>query len=314
MRCVLVFCVLFLACSSPQSSTPAAPDAPSLAPTPTAAVDLPAVVVEADWLAQHLDSVRVIDVRGPRSYQEGHIPGAVNMAASTLNEGRDLAADEAVVAAFSQAGISRDFTVVVYGSHEDYRPPARTLWALELFGHERVAVLNGGLEGWTASGHPSETELSVAEPALFSPAKRPELHASTDDVVAAAQDPKVTLIDSRGASDYSGESGKRFAPRHGHIPTAVNVASSSMLIDADGIQRIPDAEALAAAYDGHLNTGQAVTYCNGGNAASLGYLELRLLGVDVAMYDGSWGAWSNQSELPMTTGAEPGTWPNDTQP
>jgi len=80
----------------------------------------PEALVSADWLAAHLDDpvVRVVEVDvSPRSYTEGHIPGAVSWDIyKALKDPHYHLVDKAALEdVLSAAGITPNTKVVFYG-------------------------------------------------------------------------------------------------------------------------------------------------------------------------------------------------------
>ena len=189
----------------------------------------PEPLVSTAWLAAHLDepAVRIIDCRwylrpfdercGDDEYRAGHIPGAVHLRWDTDLADPDrpaslLAAPERVVEAMETVGIGDEHYVVTYDDH--HVPVAsRVWWALRVYGHDAVAVLDGGITAWRREGRPIVTAVPTPEPATFTPRLRPELYAAKSDVLAVvAGDRKAKLVDARMDQAYDAASG--------HIPGA----------------------------------------------------------------------------------------------
>jgi thiosulfate/3-mercaptopyruvate sulfurtransferase len=285
-----------------------------IALTATASATPPSALVEAAWLAaQPRGSVQVVDVRAAEAYAQGHIAGATWLDVAALDEEaaaqtKDVKAEAEVVAALGAAGIDAQAPVVVYGEAADYRAAARAFWILELHGHPAAAVLNGGYEGWVVAGLPTEATPSARPPITYTGRRRPELLADMARVKAASERGDVVVLDARSPSDYSGDTVYAHMPRGGHIPGAVNIdVSATYQTAADGIKRLPMPDMLKDLYEQALpEGGDVITYCNGGRSASLSYLELRAAGREgVAVYDGSWGAWSSAQDTEAVTGARP---------
>jgi thiosulfate/3-mercaptopyruvate sulfurtransferase len=116
-------------------------------------------------------------------------------------------------------------------------------------------------------------------------------------VSRAIQNSHVTIVDARSADEYAGR--KSDASRAGHIPAAISIASTSHLMKEGSVCRIDDLERLRSLYAGVPADRKIITYCNTGQRASVGYLALRALGRDVAVYDGSWMEWGNDPSLPI---------------
>src|SRR6266540_7154067 len=151
-------------------------------------------LVDAAWLAaHHLDpDVRVIDLRwyldgrsGEAAFDAGHVPGAVFVDLDAVSghepgRGRHPLPDGAVLEReMRRAGVGRDSAVVVYDDASG-TVAARLWWVLRYFGHERAAVLDGGLHAWSgplsrAAERPAPGDFVVRSP-------RREMKVEYDDV------------------------------------------------------------------------------------------------------------------------------------
>jgi thiosulfate/3-mercaptopyruvate sulfurtransferase len=201
-----------------------------------------------------------------------------------------LPTGEAIQAAARRWGIRRGQPVVVY---DDWNRAGscRAWWVLTAAGLTDVRILDGGLSGWTAAGGDLQTgpvqvpggDVAVYHPDLYTGA-RPTLTAA--DVEASRVD---TLLDARAGERFRGEV-EPVDPVAGHIPGAGNLPSTSML-DADG-RFLPPAD-LAALVQG-LDLASAGVYCGSGVTASVVVAGLSALGVDAALFPGSWSQWSGE--------------------
>jgi thiosulfate/3-mercaptopyruvate sulfurtransferase len=179
---------------------------------------------------------------------------------------------------------------------------ARLGWMLDVLGHERVAVLDGGIDAWAAAGGTLETK-----PASWPPA---ELHLAdrwsrvVDRAELKTRLGEVVLLDARAGPRYRGET-EPVDPVAGHIPTALNAPIDGNLVD--GRFRPPDE--LAARFrdlgaDG--SAGPVVTSCGSGTSALHHAIAMRLASLpDPILYVGSYSDWSRSGE-PIATGPEPG--------
>ena len=251
------------------------------------------------------DCPALLDVRwrldqpdGHAAYLQGHLPGAVYVSLEQeLSDhargglGRHpLPTGEAIQAAALRWGIRRGQPVVVY---DDWNRAGscRAWWVLTAAGLTDVRILDGGLSGWTAAGGDLQTgpvqvpggDVAVYHPDLYTGA-RPTLTAA--DVEASRVD---TLLDARAGERFRGEV-EPVDPVAGHIPGAGNLPSTSML-DADG-RFLPPAD-LAALVQG-LDLASAGVYCGSGVTASVVVAGLSALGVDAALFPGSWSQWSGE--------------------
>jgi thiosulfate/3-mercaptopyruvate sulfurtransferase len=266
------------------------------------------VLVDADWVAAHLDDpdVRVIEVDvSSAAYDEGHIPGAILWDAykdlrhsdfSSINK----AEFEAVLA---RSGLTPDTTVVFYGY-----APVLGYWLLDRHGHERMKVMDGPRE--QSAGEGREWSTGVPEPdstSYVSDGGHVGLLASMAEVQDAIGDPGTVILDVRSPEEFSGE---RFWPsraaedvgRAGHVPGAVHVPVSVLTGEDDAPA---DPERLRAVYEeaGVTPDKKVITYCTIGNRASqVAFVLKHELGYpDVALYYGSWSQWGHQPDKPIET-------------
>lgn len=278
---------------------------------------MPLLVTPEELVALREEPTRVVvlDVRwrldrpdGHPDYLAAHLPHAVwvdldhELAAhGAPEEGRHpLPSLETLQAAARRWGVNDGDTVVVYDDWNSLAA-ARAWWLLRGSGVADVRVLDGGLRAWADAGFALVTDDVVpAEGDIV-------LAPITDDVVtidAAAEWPRGgVLIDSRAPERYRGEV-EPLDPAAGHIPGARNLPAAAVLEAG----RFRDADALRAAFaEVGAEPGVPVAaYCGSGITAAHTALAGALAGIDVAVYPGSWSAWSNTPGRPVATGAEPG--------
>jgi thiosulfate/3-mercaptopyruvate sulfurtransferase len=292
-------------------------------------------LVETSWLAAHLadGDVRVVDARGlgdgtsREMYQQGHLPGAVHLDwqrdLSWTDEqgvGYLLLPPEPFAAVMEAAGIENQTRVIAY-AETDHSGAARLWWALRFYGHDQVAVLNGGWTRWVAEGLPVGTEVPQPALATFMPRPRPQLLTRANEIEQALlrADSGVRMVDTRPREQYAGQAiwtphGSLFLPpgqswialpdgrvmRGGHIPGAVHLHASRLLNPVDWTY-LPLESLRALARGAGLEPEQRViTYCGSGISASLGLFALHLAGYrDIALYDASWEEWGTDPALPV---------------
>jgi thiosulfate/3-mercaptopyruvate sulfurtransferase len=265
--------------------------------------------VSTAWLADHLDdpSLRIIDCRwylrpfdercGDEEYRAGHLPGAVHLRwdielADPDRPASLLAPPTRFAAAMEAAGVGDDHYVVTYDDHH-VPVAARVWWALRVYGHDAVAVLDGGITKWRREGRPIETGPSQPPPAKMTPRFRPELYAEKTDVLAVVGgERRAQLVDARMDKSYRAASG--------HIPGSVRLTGLGFLADGETWMSPADARArIAAAGVAPTSDRPVIAYCGGGVAATGTALAYRLAGFDdVAVYDGSWTEWEADPATP----------------
>jgi thiosulfate/3-mercaptopyruvate sulfurtransferase len=272
-------------------------------------------VVSADWLEARLDdpNVRVIEVSVVHGlYERGHIPGAVNFVWHTDFVDpviRDIVDPERFQELVQAAGINADTTVVLYGDNNNWFA-AWGAWIFSLYGAEDVRLLDGGRIKWEADGRALSVQPAEHEAGNFTvDVFNEELRAYLPDVLAIVEgEVEASILDIRSPAEYSGqifapEGFQELAIRAGHIPGAVNVPWSQA-VNADGTFK--SVEELTELYanvgiDGSL---PVVVYCRIGERSSHTWFVLsRILGYEVAQYDGSWTEWGNTVGVPIVNEA-----------
>lgn len=279
-------------------------------------------LVSVPWLAAHLDDPGVViaDVRwylqGPRgadAYAAGHLPGAafVDLDAelsSPPGPGRPgrhpLPTAEQVSALLSRLGAGRDTLVVAYDDAGG-GIAARLWWLLRWIGHGGGRVLDGGLQAWTAAGHPLETAVRPRRPApplALSP--RPELVVDRARVAALAGKPGAVVLDARAAERFEGKL-EPVDARPGHVPGARSAPFVENLVAPGGAFRSPAELARRYGALGATSAETVVAYCGSGVTACHDLLALALAGrEDALLYEGSWSDWAKDPSLPAALGPE----------
>jgi thiosulfate/3-mercaptopyruvate sulfurtransferase len=265
----------------------------------------PQLLIEPQALAKILTSpeVRLLDVRPAQQYQQGHLPGAINVPAMATHDldatrqGFPLPPDWAQ-RLFRHAGVSNSSRVILYDD-EGNRLATWVFYVLEFFGQRHVQVLNGGLREWQCQGRPLSLETPSVAPGDFTPVPQSSLIATSHWIAEHLKNPKVRIVDARTAAEYRGE--RILGPRGGRIPGAVNVEWTRMIQPGE-LPTFVDAAALGKAFAeaGVTRDQEVVTYCQMGMRASEDYFALRLLGYPhVRLYAGSWEDWSAVPGLPV---------------
>jgi thiosulfate/3-mercaptopyruvate sulfurtransferase len=273
------------------------------------------VLVDADWLAQHLndENIRIVEVdENPELYAEAHIPGAIGFDwREDLQDPvrRDFLGPQAFGELFGGHGVSNDHTIVLYGDRNNWFA-AYTYWYLKYYGHDKVLLLNGPREKWIADGRPTSSELPSYPPVSFTAQPGDQaIRAYRDEVLAAIESP-TKLVDVRSPAEFAGEiispAGyeQEGAQRGGHIPGAASVPWAQA-VQEDGTFKSADELRDLYAGKGVLNGDDIIAYCRiGERSAHTWFVLHELLGRDdVKNYDGSWTEWGNLVGVPVEKGA-----------
>jgi thiosulfate/3-mercaptopyruvate sulfurtransferase len=279
----------------------------------------PDAVATPEWLMQRLDdpSIRIVDTRyiievdengrffevpGRESFVEGHIPGAVFLG---LDDLRDAEAPTRIVVGDTFAeimcglGVGNDDEIVVYDT-EGGAWAARLWWALRMYGHERVRILDGGLRWWNLEGLPVEAGDRIVAPGTFTAEPAGGLRVEVDEVIAAMDEPGAVIVDALSEPFHAGRTRLYASLRAGHIPGAVNVPAPDNF-DADTHRLLP-AATLSRRWERVIDgADRIITYCGGGMYGAFDLFVLHLLGYDAVLYDGAWEEWAADEQLPIAT-------------
>src|SRR5213080_802242 len=135
------------------------------------------VLVESDWVAEHLDDDAVVVAEvdeNPDLYDEGHIPGAVRLHwRDDLQDPveRDLVDKPTFERLMSERGIANDTTLVLYGDKNNWFA-AYAYWYLKIYGHEDVRIVDGGRQKWADEGREFTTETPSPATATYTAHER----------------------------------------------------------------------------------------------------------------------------------------------
>ena len=261
---------------------------------------------------------------GRQQYTQAHIPGAVyadldqHLSARHGAPGKDgqvhtaqtdqpasggrhpLPSRERFAQWLSSVGLRNDMQAVVY-DRQGCNFCGRLWWMLKWAGHDAVAVLDGGLQTWTALGGATS---QGTEPAHFQ--SNFALHESLRQLVSAdeveqglAQADHQTLIDARAPARYRGEV-EPMDPVAGHIPGALNRPFTDN-IALDG--RFKPKELLRAEFEALLQDRDPATVvhqCGSGVSALPNLIAMEIAGfAPTKLFAGSWSEWCSNPARPV---------------
>ncbi len=179
----------------------------------------------------------------------------------------------------------------------------RLWWMLRWCGHEAVAVLDGGLAAWKASGGAvASGPASAPAPGNFKASESLAPAVDTAALMRRLGRADTTVIDARAAARFRGEV-EPLDPVAGHVPGALNRPFGDNL-QADG--RFKPAAQLRAEFErllGGRDPAGVVHQCGSGVSAVPNLLAMQIAGLgNTALYPGSWSAWCNTRGTPRARG------------
>ena len=236
--------------------------------------DIEAGLVSTDWLAEKLQQAGVTGTNNDdahqrardaglvlfdathhltdktrdaqKEWQEQHIAGSSYFDISRIADTdspwpNTVPSASAFEQKISALGVSNSDTVIAYDSLGLFSA-ARVWWLFRYFGHQRVAVLDGGLPKWIAEGKQLLAGNAKLVSGNFSATENTQLYSSAEAVaevssqvsarVSSKAGSSISIVDARGAGRFAGHSPEpRAGLRSGHIPGSINLPFQQLLND-----------------------------------------------------------------------------------
>ncbi len=260
-------------------------------------------LVSTEWLQNHLgdDQLCILDCswhlptakRNARNeFETAHISHAQFFDIDAISDTETtlphmLPTPEKFATEVANLGATNGSKIICYDSVGLFSA-ARVWWMFKVFGHDNVAVLDGGLKKWLAESRTTVGGKAQAASGNFIANFRSQMVKSTAQVASEG----AQIVDARSPTRFRGEEPEpRAGVQPGHIPNASNVHYATLL-NSDGILK-PETE-LAKLFS---NVGielekPIITSCGSGVTAAILTLVLTELGaMQHALYDGSWAEW-----------------------
>ena len=276
---------------------------PDLLVTPEA-VD--ANIDKPDWV--------VVDCRPLQDYIKGHIPGAISfgnkcdkaLRDETERAFRDITRYERIL---GKVGIGNNTNVVFYHDNQwTLLDASVAFWVLEYLGHDKVYILDGGVDAWRKAGKRLSKKPTRKDSTEFKAHPVMSRYATSEEMVQVGKGELtgLQLIDSRTKAEHDGS--ETHALRGGYIPnTTINVSHETTLaMKKDSktgnmvVTEYLDPDVVAEKFAGLDKSKRTVAYCHTGTRASMTYLQLRLLGFEEpANYDESWRVYGSNIDFPV---------------
>lgn len=263
-------------------------------------------LVSVEWLNKNIDneSLLILDARGEKVYNGGHIPGAIftswqslskmDGAPGDLNWGTVKGAED-LSKALSNLGVSKDKKIVIYADTlSGWGEDGRILWTLKMAGLNNVRILDGGINVWKSSDLDISKETVTPEKSEFKVEKINNENSINMNAINDNYDGYI-IVDSRELEEYNGAT-KYGESRGGHLPGSVFLNFRSVL-NEDGTFKTKDE--LTTLFEGALidKEDKVVTYCTAGIRSAHLQIALEMAGYNNAKnYDASFYEWAGNDE------------------
>jgi len=280
----------------------------------------PTSLVSTEWLSQHLSApdIRIVDAswylpnenRDPKAeFKQCHIPGAVFFDIDEISDSDTdlphmIPSPEKFSSKMRKLGLGDGNRIVVYDG-SGIRSAARAWWMIRLFGHEDVAILDGGLVKWQEEGRAISDIPTPPKERHFTSRINNLMVKDKDQVRRNIETEKNQVLDARSKGRFEGsEPEPRAGLRAGRIPGSLNLPFNQ-LFNENGTLQSNDGLTQLYSTAGIEKSSPVITSCGSGITACVLAFGLHMIGHrQVAVYDGSWTEWGLDADMPLSSGAK----------
>lgn len=221
-----------------------------------------------------IPNTRFFDIKNRFSDTLAKFPNTLPSAEQFQNEAQKL-------------GINKDSVIVVFDDLGIYSS-ARAWWLFKVFGHNTIAVLDGGLPEWNTQNF--KTEILSNNPISkgnFIAQFNSKLITDFEGIQKFSKNKDALIIDARSEARFKGQQPEpRKGLRSGTIPNSVNLPFTDLLHNTQ-MKSVEELQTIFTSLPTQNKTlifscGSGITACNLALGATLAGYE------DLAVYDGSW--------------------------
>lgn len=269
-------------------------------------------IVSVAWLNKHIndENLVIVDVRSltegePVKYNEGHIPGAINIPANTtFQQTVDgvkgmLPSAAHIEGVLSDHGVKATDTIIFYDDIKSLWA-SRALWGMDVYGHKDSKLLDGDINLWIAKGYATSQETATLAKSNYKFSGSPNTELIVDlDTVAKSIEGKAEVLDTRSSDEYVGKN-LRGNARGGHIPGSVLVEWKQNAAEDGSFLPAKDLKDLYASVN-IVSGDEIYTLCQTAVRATHSWFVLsELLGYpNISVYDGSAIEYANREDTAL---------------
>ena len=165
----------------------------------------PQAIVSTEWLSRNINDPNLVVLDGTyhlptanrnasEEFPLKHIEGAIFFDIDDIADADNvlphmLPSDKVFSEKVGALGINNEKRVVVYDVY-GMQSAARTWWMFRFFGHDNVAVLDGGLPKWIKEGNQISSSPVTPSPTTFVCNRQPRLVKNLNEIKEIVEDGK----------------------------------------------------------------------------------------------------------------------------
>ncbi|MFH0822336.1 MAG: sulfurtransferase, partial [Pseudomonadota bacterium] len=266
-------------------------------------------LVSTQWLAEHMNdsNVRILDRQDVEPeedfYAKGHVPNSIRMTTDAVKGMRlgirEMLLVKDLIRYLEDNGISPDHHIVLVSRSDRFPAATRVFWALDLLGHKKASVLDGGIDKWVAEKRPTTSDVPRFEKTTYPVRLQRERLMTGDELagyVGSFKELGIVVVDSRRPDEHAGTKMSRESEKQGRIPGSVGLFFNNILTGKD-YKEFKSAQEIKTIFEskGITPDKQPVFSCVSGCFGTVLYFGARLLDYPkAAVYDGGWIEWSRK--------------------
>jgi thiosulfate/3-mercaptopyruvate sulfurtransferase len=267
------------------------------------------LLVSTQWVADHMNdpNVRILDRQDVEPdeefYAKGHIPNSIRMPTEAIKGVRlgipEMLVVKDLIRYLEENGISPDHHIVLVSRSDRFPAATRVFWALDLLGHKKASVLDGGIDKWVAEKRPMTSDKPRFEKTSYPVNLHRDKLMTGDELAGYVGNFKelgIVVVDSRRPEEYAGTKMSRASEKLGRIPGATGLFFMNILTGKE-FKEFKSAQEIKTIFEsqGITPDKHAIFTCVSGCFGTVLYFGARLLDFQkAAVYDGAWIEWSRK--------------------